>query len=714
MEKKKDYKRFNIKPILIILLIIGIILGIKSSFFNNNLQADIDVENPDFSHNTIYQIVTDRFYDGDPSNNPSGDIFDSENNRKYHGGDWKGIGEKIEDGYLTDLGISAIWISSPVENIDSIDPSNNSASYHGYWGKDFFKPNPYFGSIEDFKNLVDTAHENNIKIIIDFVPNHTSTVEPYDLNYPEDGALYRDGDLVGSYSDDKKDIFHDENSTNYSTYENGIYYKLYGLADLNHLNPIVDEYMKDSINMWLDLGVDGIRVDAVKHMAPGWQKNWVSSIYENKNVFVFGEWFHNSDKEDPLMTEFVNKSGMSLLDFRFANSVRDLVAKGPYNMENFYKMIEDTEDKYKNVNKMVTFVDNHDISRIFSRTYNEDKVDIAHVLLLTSRGIPTVYYGSEHYMEGGQDPENRKDLETFSKDSDSYKIISKLANLRKSGDSLAFGKTVKRWINEDVLIFERKFGDETTLVAVNLSEEESYEIDEFKTTLKSGSYKDELEGIQNGFKIKIDNEGKTNSFKLEPLTASVWNSKSENDKTIIGNISPSMGLPGNHISITGRNFGDIEKSVKISGKETEIINWKKDRIDLIIPNVEPGLSEIIIEIDGENIEAGNIDILTDSQVPVRIFATDAKTEPGEHIYIVGNVYELGNWEVEKVLGPFFNSTESIAEYPDWFYDISLPQNTKIEYKFIKIDKDGNISWQPGENRTFNTGERAMEERSSWE
>lgn len=642
MEKNNYKRKFNIKSILALLLIIGvIIIGIQFSSDKTDLQSSIDVENPDFSHNTIYQIVTDRFYDGDSSNNPSGDIFDPENNRKYHGGDWKGIADKIEDGYITDLGISAIWISSPVENIDFIDPSNDSASYHGYWGKDFFKPNPYFGTLEDFKNLVDTAHENDIKIIIDFVPNHTSTVEPYDLYYPEDGALYGEGELIGSYSDDKKDIFHDQNSTNYTTYENGIYYKLHGLADLNHLNPTVDEYMKDSINMWLDLGVDGIRVDAVKHMAPGWQKNWVSSIYENKNVFVFGEWFHDSYKEDPLMTKFENEIGMSLLDFRFANSVRDLVAKGPYNMENFYKMIEDTEEKYKNVNKMVTFVDNHDISRIFSRTYNEDKVNIAHALLLTSRGVPTVYYGSEHYMEGGQDPENRKDMETFSKNSNSYKIISKLANLRKSGDSLAFGNTVKRWLSEDVLIFERQFGDETTLVAINLSEEESYQIDGLETTLKKGSYKDVLEGIQNGFKIKIDSEGKANSFQLEPLTVAVWHSKSEKDKTQIGNISPSIGLPGNQISITGRNFGDEEKSVKISGEKGEIVNWKNDRIDFIIPNVEPGFSEIVIEIDGENIEVGNIDILTDSQIPVRIFAKDVETEPGEHIYIVGNVYELG-------------------------------------------------------------------------
>ena len=152
---------------------------------------DTDVSNSaSFSTDTIYQIVTDRFFDGDSSNNPTGDIFDITNPRKYHGGDWKGITQKINDGYLTGMGITAIWISSPVENITTIDPSNGSASYHGYWGRDFFKTNAYFVSISDFTELINTAHANNIKVIIDFAPNHTSTAELGDTVFPEDGRLY--------------------------------------------------------------------------------------------------------------------------------------------------------------------------------------------------------------------------------------------------------------------------------------------------------------------------------------------------------------------------------------------------------------------------------------------------------------------------------------------------------------------------------------------
>ncbi|MGZ7317556.1 alpha-amylase family glycosyl hydrolase, partial [Streptococcus pyogenes] len=95
-------------------------------------------------------------------------------------------------------------------------------------------------------------------------------------------------------------------------------------ADLNNINPKVDQYMKEAIDKWLDLGVDGIRVDAVKHMSQGWQKNWLSHIYEKHNVFVFGEWFSGHTDDDYDMTTFANNSGMGLLDFRFANAIRQL------------------------------------------------------------------------------------------------------------------------------------------------------------------------------------------------------------------------------------------------------------------------------------------------------------------------------------------------------------------------------------------------------
>ena len=123
--------------------------------------------------------------------------------------------------------------------------------------------------MDDFTELIDTAHANDIKIVIDFAPNHTSTAEYGEMVFPEDGKIYRNGTLISGFSTDTQNIFNHESWTDFSTWENSIYHSMYGLADLNQMNGTVDDYLKDSIDMWLDLGVDGIRVDAVKHMPMG-------------------------------------------------------------------------------------------------------------------------------------------------------------------------------------------------------------------------------------------------------------------------------------------------------------------------------------------------------------------------------------------------------------------------------------------------------------
>ena len=125
-------------------------------------------------------------------------------------------------------------------------------------------------------------------------------------------------------------------------------------------------------------------------------------------------------------------------------------------MQDFYNVIKETESDYKEVNDQVTFIDNHDMSR-FSTIVNGNRtaVNQAYALLLTSRGVSqTIYYGSEQYDKGESAPYNRSDITSFNQTTDAYQIISKLSKLRKSNKALAYGQTVERWINQDVLIFE--------------------------------------------------------------------------------------------------------------------------------------------------------------------------------------------------------------------------------------------------------------------
>ncbi|MCR5677585.1 MAG: IPT/TIG domain-containing protein [Agathobacter sp.] len=670
-----------------------------------NAKTDADVTNTaGCSTDVIYQIVTDRFVDGNSANNPSGAIFDRSNPKKYHGGDWAGITQKINDGYFSEMGVTALWISSPVENIMTIDPSNQCASYHGYWGKDFFRTNSAFGTMNEFQTLLDTAHDNDIKIIIDFAPNHTSTAEYAGIYFPEDGALYRDGSLVGQFTNDYAGLFNHESWTDFSSLENGIYHSMYGLADLNQMNSTVDGYLKDSIDMWLDMGVDGIRVDAVKHMPQGWQKNWLSSIYEEHDVFVFGEWFNGGTGNDPEMTDFANNSGMSLLDFRYANAVRSAIGDETSSMKDLYQVMVDTASDYDEVNDQVTFIDNHDMSRFMTlSTNNAAAVNEAYVMLLTSRGVPTIYYGSEQYLTGSTDPYNRGDMTSFNRNSTAYRIISKLAPLRKTNAALAYGQTKERWMNDDVLIYERTCGNDVVVTAINRNENASYRINGLYTGLPAGSYGDKLDGIMGGETIQVSGSGAVSSFTLGGGECAVWTYTANSHAATIGNVDPGMGAPGNTIAISGRGFGNTAGTVTFGRTQAQVIDWSDSEIDVQIPSVAGGEYTITVNTAGGDSDSyGGFTVLTASQVATRFFVNNAYTNYGQSLYIVGNIAELGNWNPDKAVGCFFNNTASIANYPTWFYDISLPAGTRIEYKYIKKDAAGNVVWESGSNHVYTT------------
>lgn len=668
-----------------------------------SVSARSDVSNKvDYSQDVIYQIVTDRFHDGDPTNNPSGSIYSSDCSdlHKYCGGDWQGIIDKIEDGYLTGLGITALWISQPVENVYALHP-NGYTSYHGYWARDYKKTNPFYGDFSDFDRLIDTAHQHNIKIIIDFTPNHSSPALETDPTHAENGALYNNGSLLGTYSNDPLNIFNYYGGTDFSSYEDSIYRNLYDLADYNLHNNIMDVYLKESIKLWLDKGIDGIRVDAVKHMPEGWQTALVSEIYAYEPVFTFGEWFLGSGEVDPQNHHFANESGMSLLDFQFGQMIRDVLKFGNADWYDFHDMIESTEIDYREVIDQVTFIDNHDMSRFSEEGSSNRHTDIALAVLLTSRGVPTIYYGTEQYLTGENDPENRKPMTDFDPSSPAYQIISQLSSLRKTNPALAYGNTTERWINDDVYIYERTFGNSVVVTAVNRGYT-SHTISNLNTSLPRGNYEDELNFLLDGNTISVSTNGSVDSFTLAPRAVSVWQYQEDSSSPLIGHVGPMMGKAGNIVTITGEGFGDAEGIVKLGHTAAEIQFWSDTKIKIILPDINPGKYEITV-YNANNHKSNayaDFELLTGKQITMRFVVNNAFTDFGSNVYVVGNVSELGNWNPIQAVGPMFNQV--VYEYPSWYYDVSVPANERIEFKFIKKDPLGNVEWESGINHLVRT------------
>lgn len=668
---------------------------------------DTSVSNKqNFSTDVIYQIFTDRFSDGNPANNPTGPAFDGTctNLRLYCGGDWQGIINKINDGYLTGMGVTAIWISQPVENIYSVINYSgvNNTAYHGYWARDFKKTNPAYGTIADFQNLIAAAHAKNIKVIIDFAPNHTSPASSDQPSFAENGKLYNNGTLLGGYTGDTQNLFHHNGGTDFSTTENGIYKNLYDLADLNHNNSTVDTYLKDAIKMWLDLGIDGIRMDAVKHMPFGWQKSFMATVNNYKPVFTFGEWFLGVNEVSAENHKFANESGMSLLDFRFAQKVRQVFRDNTDNMYGLKSMLEGSAADYLQVEDQVTFIDNHDMERFHNNSANRRKLEQALAFTLTSRGVPAIYYGTEQYMSGGNDPDNRARIPSFSTTTTAYQVIKKLAPLRKSNPAIAYGTTQERWINNDVLIYERKFGNNVAVIAVNRNVNTPASITGLVTSLPAGSYTDVLGGLLNGNNLTVGSGGSASNFTLAAGGTAVWQYTTAVTTPTIGHVGPMMAKPGATVTIDGRGFGATKGTVYFGTTAVtgaNITAWEDTQIKVKIPAVAGGVYNIKIANSAgtsSNVH-DNFEVLSGDQVSVRFVVNNATTALGQNVYLAGSVSELGNWDPAKAIGPLYNQV--IYQYPTWYYDVSVPAGKTIEFKFLK--KQGSTAtWEGGSNHTF--------------
>src|ERR1041384_6344467 len=227
----------------------------------------------DFKREVIYQIITDRFFDGSSANNnpsQSSGLYDATktNWREYWGGDLAGIQQKIS--YLAGMGVTAIWISPPVDNLNTNIPDaggNPTASYHGYQGRDFKRIEEHFGDTSNswtpFDNLVTAAHAAGIKVIVDFAPNHSTQ-----NNAGEFGALYDNGTLLGNYANDTNGYFHHNPNISGGGWDDRYqlqYHTLFDLSDLNHENGVVDAYLKDAARLFQQHGVEAFRLDAGKH-----------------------------------------------------------------------------------------------------------------------------------------------------------------------------------------------------------------------------------------------------------------------------------------------------------------------------------------------------------------------------------------------------------------------------------------------------------------
>lgn len=661
-----------------------------------------------------YQVVTDRFFDGNTANNnpaKSPGLYDSAraNWKLYWGGDFAGIQQKMS--YLQSMGVTSIWISPPVDNIDraAVYSGVPNAGYHGYWTRDFKATEEHFGSWTDFDNLVTAAHNANIKVIVDWAPNHTSPANPSDATFAEKGALYNNGVYMGDYLNDPNGYWHHNGGiTNWDDRFETQYKNLADLADFSQENATIDGYLKDSVTTWLNHGVDGLRVDAVKHMSMGWQRTFADKALNVKDQFLFGEWYLGG-YTDPLYADnvrFANQSGISVLDFYLNKAMRDAFGSGG-SFNNLDAAITKTATDYKYKENLVTFLDNHDMSRFLTLNNNNSLLHQALTFMMTVRGTPCIYYGTEQYLHndtgGGGDPYNRPMMNSWSTTSTAYQLINKLSTLKQNQPALQYGGHQQRWMNNDVYIYERKFFNDVVLVAINKSAT-SYNITGLNTALPPGTYSDQLNGLLGGFNITVNSgsggNNPVNSFTLAAGNAVVWSYKAaEPSAPQLGSVAPVLTRAGDKVAVEGRGFG-TSGTVYFGTTAASVVSWSANRIVVTTPSVPAGDTLVKVTTAGGTSNTYGVMALGGAQVPVTFTVKNASpTSFGDNIYLTGNVYELGNWSTSSsvAIGPML-----APNYPDWFITASVPACSAIQFKFIKITSGGAVTWENGANHTYTT------------
>jgi glycosidase len=699
------------------------------------VQADAGyVENlgPVTAKDVVYQIITDRFYDGDTSNNiPDGfnpSYFDGTggNLNHYQGGDWQGIIEKVP--YLKNMGITAVWITAPYANREdaTISGNNSWVAYHGYHVRNYFATNEHFGTLNTFKELRDVLHENGIKLVIDFVTNHTSDTfadgklyepdklatgeyaigsdgKPYDVN--GDGIVEN---LVADPNNDYNGWFHHygnraDNQNDVWSYRNK---DLANLADFSQENAQVVSYLESAVAYWTRLGVDGIRHDATLHLNPAFVRGLMDATNSIQTITHFGEFFigRPSSKYSEYIS-FPTRTGVHNLDFEFYNAATSTFGNFSTTMSDFGNMLLYTSADYDYENQTVTFLDNHDVSRFGYIQPNQKPYNAALAVLLTSRGIPNIYYGTEQYINPGSSSNDagRVFMQTtggFNENTTAYQVIGELSELRQNNNAVAYGTTKVLYSSNDVIVFERQFYDEYVVVAVNRQPDQSFTVNNIKTSLPAGNYTDTLNGLLYGDSVNVSASAAgnvINSLHLQGGEVNVWSYDMGNDSTSaprIGDVINTMGRAGQKVYISGQGLGG-SPVVSFGTVQATVLFATDTNIVAVVPGgAAAGMNNITVKNNGAASNAFKYNVLTADQNQV-IFHVNAQTNYGENIYIVGSIPELGSWNPDK-------STEAMLcpEYPHWYLPVSVPVGTTFEFKFIKKDANGNVVWESSTNRVF--------------
>jgi neopullulanase len=440
------------------------------------------------ANDVLYLLMPDRFADGDAANNnpaTAPNTYDRAQPRWYHGGDLKGVREKLP--YLKDLGVTAVWMTPFVDN----ENTSGHDGYHGYGTIDMYAVDEHYGTLKDVQDLAATLHNSGMKLVVDWVANHTGFKHPWVDDPPTPTWFHgsKAKHIPPDYEFPPLTNIHDTQQHK-SPITDGWFADI--LADLDQDDPHVATYLLQNAVWWAEqTGLDAFRLDTFPYASRKFWSEWHRQLHTfYPRLETIGENF-NSDPTvvayflGGRMTDGLDSGLNTAFDFPMMSSIRDVIGKNAP----VTKLTETLRRDwlYPNPYRLVPMLDNHDTNRIITELGGSTTaLKNATALLLTIRGIPQLYYGDEIGMAGGGDPDCRRDFpggfpgdrnNAFTaagrtpEQQDVFDWTQRLLKLRQQHPALtAAGKHLNLSVDENSYVFLRDSGNDHVVVAFNNSD----------------------------------------------------------------------------------------------------------------------------------------------------------------------------------------------------------------------------------------------------
>ena len=451
-----------------------------------------DIRRKDFHSQILYSLMIDRFNNGTTDNDwkiNSPEVLDKVD---YQGGDILGITKKIEEGFFTDLGVTTIWISPITQNPydawgQNVDPDTKFSGYHGYWPIYSTVVDKRFGSDEELRQMLATAHDNNHNVILDYVANHLHINSPVLQEHPDwtTPLILPDGrENIALWDEQRLTTWFDKH-----------------IPTLDLEREEVCEPMTDSALHWVrNFDFDGFRHDACKHIPLNYWRmltHKMKSEMPNREMWQIGETYGSVE----LINSYI-KTGMidSQFDFNLYHTSRDVIIDEGRSMKDIAKVVEESEAAYGSHHTMGNITGNHDKPRFLSLAGGDmplwgvdDKAEgwkrevvvgddekgyarlqLMKAIISTVPGVPCVYQGDEYGTPGANDPDNRDMMEFESYNDYQQKELAAtkaLFKYRRESMPLMYGDYRTLYADDDVYVFLRHYMGEWAVVALNVRAE---------------------------------------------------------------------------------------------------------------------------------------------------------------------------------------------------------------------------------------------------